>query len=106
MRPLLLASIIALALASSAVAQEKRLNLSPPKADLRGPTSADPAQSPLDPIPVLPPVQPAAAPQDPSACRTACAQSYYFCLTGTDDQCPVRWSACVLSCNPGAYPAT
>ena len=101
---------IALTLAGTAAAQEKRLAVVAPdaaKAGLRGPTDAapEPAREPLAILPL--PVVAAAPPQpDPSACRTDCAQSYYFCLSGADDQCPVRWSQCVNGCIQPPQPAT
>lgn len=104
----LLALGVVLILAGSAMAQEKRISVVAPdaaKAGLRGPTDGTPepvqAPAPILPLPVAPP-----APQpDPSACRTACAQSYYFCLSGADDQCPARWSQCVSGCIQPAQPA-
>lgn len=101
---------IALILASSAAAQEKRISVVPPgaaKAGLRGPEGA--AQAPdAEPSAALPLPAPAAAPpqSDPSACRTQCAQIYYFCLSGSDDQCPDRWARCVLDCGPVPPPAS
>lgn len=100
---------VALLIAGSAMAQEKRISVVAPdaaKAGLRGPTGAGP-QAPPEPLasPAPLPAAPAATP-DPSACRTACAQAYYFCLSGADDQCPVRWSQCVSGCIQPAQPAT
>lgn len=40
-----------------------------------------------------------AAPTGGSACRTACATSFYQCGAGDgNDQCGQSWSACVLAC--------
>ncbi len=91
--------VMVLALAGSASAQEKRIAVVAPdanKARLRGPEGAAP--EPEAPLPLIIPTAPAAPPVDTSACRTACAQSYYFCLSGADDQCPVRWGQCVNNC--------
>ncbi|MDQ0466392.1 hypothetical protein QO010_004185 [Caulobacter ginsengisoli] len=95
----LIVTLMVLALAGSAMAQEKRITIVAPdaaKAGLRGP--AQPAPQPEAPPPLIVPTVPAAPPVDSSACRTACAQRYYFCLSGADDQCPVRWGQCVNSC--------
>jgi hypothetical protein len=54
---------------------------------------------------------PPAAPQDASACRMDCAQSYYACHAGDEpDACGGGWSQCVATCNtpnlaPPATPA-
>lgn len=38
--------------------------------------------------------------RSPSQCRTACAQSYYFCLAEEDEaSCNPRWSRCVAGCS-------
>ena len=107
----LIALGVALTLAGSAMAQEKRISVVAPdaaKAGLRGPAQAPgadaPAAEPLAAPPV--PTVPAAPQPDASACRTQCAQAYYFCLSGSDDQCPQRWTRCVLDCGPAAPPAT
>jgi hypothetical protein len=48
---------------------------------------------------------------DPSACRMACAQTYYFCSADDEGQgCGQSWSQCVSTCNspsldPNAAPA-
>jgi hypothetical protein len=40
---------------------------------------------------------------DALACRTTCAQSYYFCLAGDgSDECAQVWGQCRLGCGPGA----
>jgi hypothetical protein len=42
---------------------------------------------------------PAAPAVDPSACRLACAQTYYFCLAGSAaDACPSDWTRCLAGC--------
>ena len=42
-------------------------------------------------------------PADALACRTTCAQSYYFCLAGDgSDECAQVWGQCRLGCGPGA----
>jgi hypothetical protein len=91
--------VMVLALAGAAAAQEKRISVVAPdatKAGLRGPADTQP--EPEAPLPLVIPTAPAAPPSDPSACRTDCAQAYYFCLSGADDQCPVRWGQCVSGC--------
>jgi hypothetical protein len=104
MRPLLLIGAIALLMAGSAVAQEKRIKVvAPPAAaaGLRGPEQAGPqtaTEAPPETVAALPAPALPSAPVDPNACRTDCAQAYYFCLSGPDDQCPVRWSQCVSGC--------
>ncbi len=36
----------------------------------------------------------------PQACRAACAQTYYFCAAGGDDEaCPSRWALCRSGCD-------
>jgi hypothetical protein len=105
----LLALGLVLVLAGSAMAQEKRISVVAPdaaKAGLRGPTDAAQDAAPEAPAIMPLPVAPPASQPDPSACRTDCAQSYYFCLSGADDQCPVRWSQCVNSCIQPPQPAT
>lgn len=97
---LVLLSLIVLALAGSAAAGEKRISAVAPeaaKAGLRGPTQAA-LETDAATLAALPPSPPPAPPTDASACRTDCAQSYYFCLAGSDDQCPVRWGQCVNGC--------
>lgn len=42
-------------------------------------------------------------PPDAMACRTSCAQNYYFCLAGGgSDDCAQVWGQCRLGCGPGA----
>ena len=36
----------------------------------------------------------------PQACRAACAQTYYFCAAGGEDEaCPARWALCRSACD-------
>ena len=123
MRRLLL-PILLIALAAPAGAQQRSKLIIPPaptakEAGLRGEAEAAktkaaaeaapapmrrPAPQPLDnPSPLTPPLASTAlgsggalaAPQ----CRTACAQTYYFCQNSGDEQCGVRWGRCVNSCS-------
>lgn len=106
---LVLLTLMALTLAGSAAAQEKRISVVAPaaaKAGLRGPETAADRPGDAGTQAVLPlPVAAPAASVDTAACRTACAQSYYFCLSGADDQCPVRWSQCLGGCIAPPQPA-
>jgi hypothetical protein len=36
---------------------------------------------------------------DAIQCRTACAQTYYFCNAGGDEDCSGRWAQCAASCS-------
>ena len=73
-------------------------------AGLRGPqgaaadTAAIPpalAQSWSQPIPQ-------ASGADAIQCRKGCAQTYYFCNAGGDEDCPGRWAQCAASCSATA----
>jgi hypothetical protein len=59
--------------------------------------NAQPDQTP--PVTLAPPAPPAGVAADPSDCRMACAQTYYFCRSNDDEQnCSPSWSRCVAAC--------
>ena len=39
---------------------------------------------------------------DAIQCRTSCAQTYYFCSAGGDEDCGGRWAQCAASCSATA----
>jgi hypothetical protein len=41
---------------------------------------------------------PQASGADAIQCRTGCAQTYYFCNAGGDEDCAGRWAQCAASC--------
>ena len=120
----LAALVLILALATPATAQQKRLQVvaapTAAEAGLRGgepPAEAEPeAPPPLDfsigggtgglpaglafTRPLDSTASTGGGTRSPSQCRTACAQSYYFCLAEEDEaSCNPRWSRCVAGCS-------
>lgn len=120
----LAALVLILALATPATAQQKRLQVvatpTAAEAGLRGgepPAEAEPeAPPPLDfsvggatgglpaglafTRPLDSTATTGGGTRSPSQCRTACAQSYYFCLAEEDEaSCNPRWSRCVAGCS-------
>jgi hypothetical protein len=118
--------LLLLALASPAGAQQKRITIPTPtaaQAGLRGAdtpapttdaeaTNSKAAQVPTPQADTGPPAGLAfTRPLSPTSsagpggrtagqCRTACAQSYYFCLADEDEQsCNPRWARCVAGCS-------
>jgi hypothetical protein len=55
----------------------------------------------------LPALMRAPPPQaDSSQCSMACAQTYYFCLSGDEPgACGAGWSQCRSTCSPSAIPS-
>ena len=45
---------------------------------------------------------PQASGADAIQCRSGCAQTYYFCAAGGDEDCPARWAQCAASCTATA----
>jgi hypothetical protein len=112
MRKALLALLMLVLAAGPATAQKSR-SASPltggTSAGLRGPVGADSSargsMTPAPALPVAPPLPALLAPlatapaSDPSQCRAACAQSYYFCLsTEVPENCPGDWGQCRAAC--------
>lgn len=104
MRRALVLAVLALALATTALAQGKT-RVPSPSGGLRGPLGVEAAQPAPEPI-----VAPAPALRSPvptrqatgGQCRLACAQDYYFCLsTEAADDCPGAWSQCRAACDAG-----
>jgi hypothetical protein len=89
----------AIALAADAPPDSGKLTVPPPPARPAPATEAPPAAPPVVAVYVAPRV-------DPSDCRMTCAQTYYFCSAGgEDDGCGQRWSQCVPACsNPAPGP--
>ena len=61
--------------------------------------------APAPPAPALPPPAFSPIPPPPPAdqCRTACAQTYYFCLAENEvSDCAPAWSQCRLACSKTA----
>ena len=66
------------------------------------------SQTPAPSAPAAPPV-PAMSPIPPpptaEQCRTACAQTYYFCLAENEvSDCAPAWSQCRLACSAAVRP--
>ena len=112
--------------ASQAAPEEPKLKLpakEKPPTNLRGSTTPDtPAPVARKPAPVLAPFGLASAPRpagfspapqtftsslataaakpDVGQCRTACAHTYYFCLSGSINiDCADSWSQCLTDCS-------
>ncbi len=45
---------------------------------------------------------PQAGGTDAMQCRSGCAQTYYFCAAGGDEDCAGRWAQCSASCTASA----
>lgn len=113
MRRVPILCILALAIAGSAGAQEKKPRPRPPAASpaLRGPVTVAPMSrlaQPPSPTDVsaaqslfLPsPIASAPVGGAPQQCRLSCAQTYYFCLAGdSPDGCSANWGQCRSSCD-------
>ena len=55
----------------------------------------DTSAAPATPVPIVS----SASPQTASQCRTACAQDYYFCLSGQEaSDCYPQWDQCRRAC--------
>ena len=104
MRGLIAIAVVLLAFAP-ALAQdaEAPATLRPSiRADGPAPQSAGAAPVPATVIPVTPPPAFSPIPPQPTAdqCRTACAQTYYFCLAENEvSDCAPAWSQCRLACS-------
>ncbi|MDP1630936.1 MAG: hypothetical protein Q8L66_05895 [Caulobacter sp.] len=114
MRRLAVCLTLSLALAAPAAAQQGKITVIQPSVSstaLRGSMAPTPRKQDAPPpeveagadiglAPALSPTPVGFA--DPSGearqCRTLCSQSYYFCLSGDDDQCPDVWSRCQAGC--------
>jgi hypothetical protein len=105
--------LLILSLASPATAQQRRIQSAEPtaaEAGLRGaeggaasPPPASQAYTPPAGLAFTRPLDSTSAfgprGRTPSQCRTACAQSYYFCLADEDEQsCNPRWARCSAGC--------
>jgi hypothetical protein len=113
MRRVLILCVIALAVAGSAGAQEKKARPKPALSSpvLRGAVASAPisrAASPPPPVEIsaaqslfLPsPIASAPVGGAPQQCRLSCAQTYYFCLAGdAPEGCSANWSQCRSSCD-------
>ena len=79
------------------------------RADGPAPQSADAEPAGATPVPATtPPPAFSPIPPPPTAeqCRTACAQTYYFCLAENEIQdCAPAWSQCRLACGTSGVTA-
>lgn len=110
--------VLVLLLATPVAAQQKRLQVVTPTAKEAGLRPSEPAAEapPMDfSVPgtgsTLPPGLAFTRPLESTAgglrgtrsasqCRTACAQSHYFCLAEEEEiSCNPRWSRCVAGCS-------
>ena len=110
--------VLVLLLASPVAAQQKRLQVVTPTAKEAGLRPTEPAREapPLDfsvagggstlpaglafTRPLNSTASGSPATRDASQCRTACAQSHYFCLAEEEEiSCNPRWARCVAGCS-------
>jgi len=123
MRRVLPLAVLILAVASPAGAQQKKSRIKVPPAaaaGLRGPVAAQAPAVRQSPIPVamspdisaqslfLPtPIASAPVGGAPQQCRQTCAQTYYFCLAGDQqDECSASWGQCRSACDAPTLPTS